>query len=203
MVGPLPWLGLDGVARRSLEFFPGVCRQLCGERLDVGHGVVAEDKADPRVLVPAVEVFGLGESGVAAEQHAAKAGAQAQLHGDIDFTGGAFVGGAVAGAVDQAEDLAGLGQTEDQRMVAPGAVVGDVHALLAAAGRCDQAAIHVEGGLGEKGRRLLGPDLAADVVEDVAQGGEIGGPEAAAEVAGPTIPPRWRCSTPCSATART
>src|SRR5207249_1242170 len=90
---------------------------------------------------------------------------------------------AVAGAVDQAQDLAGLGQGEDQGMVAPGAVVGDVHALLALAGGFDQAAIHVEGGLGEKGRGLLGPNLATDVVEDVTQGRQVGGREAAAEIA--------------------
>ena len=55
------------------------------------------------VGVPAVQVLGLREVGVAAEQHLAEAAPEADRQGAIDFGGGAFVRGPVAGAVDQAQ----------------------------------------------------------------------------------------------------
>jgi len=50
----------------------------------------------------------------------------------------------IAGAIDQAQDFAGLGQADHERMIAPGAVVGDVHAGLARAGGLGERAVHVE-----------------------------------------------------------
>jgi len=38
--------------------------------------------------------------------------------------------GPVAGAVDDADDPAGVGRRDDQRVIAPGAVVGDIDPLL-------------------------------------------------------------------------
>ena len=52
-------------------------------------------------------------------------------------------------------------------MIAPGAVVGNVHALLALAGGFHQEAIHVHQGLREEGGGLLRPHPAAGGVEDV------------------------------------
>ena len=48
----------------------------------------------------------------------------------------------------------------------------------------DQRAVQVDAGLGEERGGLPGPDLAADVVEDVEQRVDVLGLEAAAEVAG-------------------
>src|SRR5206468_511892 len=92
--------------------------------------------------------------------------------------------GPVARPVDDGQDLAGVGQRQHKRVVAPGAVVGDVHALLALAGGLDQGAVHVDARLREEGVRLRGPDADADVVEGVEQAVNVGAAEAAAEVAG-------------------
>ena len=48
----------------------------------------------------------------------------------IEAVGGAFVRGPVARTIDDAQDFAGVGQGDDQRMITPDAVVGDVHACL-------------------------------------------------------------------------
>ena len=74
---------------------------------------------------------------------------------------GALVRGPVAGAVDDAEHLAGVGQRNDQRVITPGAVVGDVDALLAAGAGGDEGAVGVDDGLVEEVGRLLFPDLDA------------------------------------------
>src|ERR1700722_455864 len=68
-------------------------------------------------------------------------------------------------------------------MVAPRAVVGDVHALLAFAGGADQRAIGIDAGLVEEGVGLPGPGALADVVDGVEQRVHIVGLETAAEVA--------------------
>src|SRR5262249_40817835 len=92
--------------------------------------------------------------------------------------------GPIAGAIDEAQDLARVGQGDQQGMVAPDAVVGDVHAFFALAGGGDQAAIDVEDGLLEEGGRLAAPQSDADVVESVLHGVGAGGVKTAAEVAG-------------------
>jgi predicted peroxiredoxin len=93
------------------------------------------------------------------------------------------VRGPVAGAVDQAEYLAGVGQGDDQRVIAPGAVVANVHALLAGTGGGDQAAIHVNLGTLEESVGLLGPNLEPRIVDDIEQGVNVVACEASAEVA--------------------
>jgi hypothetical protein len=150
----------------------------------VRGGVVAEDEADAAVGVPAVEVLGLREVGVAAEQHPAEAAAETDRQGAVHLGGGAFVGGAVGRPVHQAEHFAGVGQGQHQGVVAPGAVVGDVHAPLALAGSLDQEAVHVEDRPVEEVVGVLGPHAHADVVGQVLQPAEGGLVEAAAEVAG-------------------
>jgi hypothetical protein len=69
-------------------------------------------------------------------------------------------------------------------MVAPGAVVGDVHALFAIAGGSDQGAIHVDNGLLEEGGGLLLPNTDADVVKDVLQPIDLVRVETTAEITG-------------------
>ena len=77
-----------------------------------------------------------------------------------------------------------LARVSTSGVIAPGAVVGDVHALLALAGGLDQGAVHVEEGLVEEGRGLAGPDLQARVVDDVEQRLNAVRGKAATEVAG-------------------
>ena len=66
----------------------------------------------------------------------------------------------------------------------PGAVVGDVDALLAAGAGGDEGAVHVEDGLVEELGRLLFPDLDPGPIEDVLEDLDVLRGEAAAEVAG-------------------
>ena len=106
--------------------------QPLGQALEVGHGVDPEDEPDA-VLVPAVQVPGLGEVGVAPEGDLAEPRPAAQGGGLVEVDVGVLVRGPVAAAVDQVQRLGGVGQRDDQRVVAPGPVVGDVHPLLAPA----------------------------------------------------------------------
>src|SRR5437660_12143691 len=69
-------------------------------------------------------------------------------------------------------------------MIAPGAVVSDVHALLTLAGRFHQSPVHINRGQLEERVGLLLPDALADLVEDSLQRGDVRLGEAAAEVAG-------------------
>src|SRR5512144_78926 len=68
-------------------------------------------------------------------------------------------------------------------MVAPGAVVSDVDAVLAAGPGGDERAIDVEDGLLEELGGLLLPDLDPCLIEDVLEGLDVVGGEAPTEVA--------------------
>ncbi len=68
-------------------------------------------------------------------------------------------------------------------MIAPGPLVGNIHALLAGASGAHQRAIHVDDGLLEKGLGLFRPHLQANVVESILQAVDVGEVvEATAEV---------------------
>src|SRR5271157_2343121 len=69
-------------------------------------------------------------------------------------------------------------------MVAPGAVVADVDALLALGVSLDEGAVSVQNRKVEELRRLLGPDTLASLVDGVCQIHDVGLTKAAAEVAG-------------------
>ncbi len=182
-VGALPRFGLYRVARRAFQFPPGAVGQLFGAGHDVGHGVIAEDKTDAAVGVPAVEVLGLGEVGVAAQQHAPEAALEADGQGPIHLLRRSLVRRPIPRPVDQAQDFPRMGQRQHQGVIAPGAVVGDVHALFALTCRGHQGAVHVQRRLLEEGVRLPSPDLDAPGIEDVQQRQHVGAAEASAEVA--------------------
>ena len=105
------------------------------------------------VLVPAVEVLGLGEVGVAPEGDLAEPRPAAEGGGLVEVDVGVLVRGPVAAAVDQVQRLGGVGQRDDQRVVAPGPVVGDVHPLLAPAVGGGERAVGVDERLVEEVRR--------------------------------------------------
>ena len=90
---------------------------------------------------------------------------------------------AVAAAIGQVERLAGIGQRDDQGMIAPGAVVGDIDALLALRVGGDEGAVDVHGRLGEEVGGLLGIDAEPGGVDGLHQVQDVGLAEAAAEVA--------------------
>ena len=70
-----------------------------------------------------------------------------------------------------------------QGVIAPGAVVGDVDALLALGVGADEGAVGVDDRLVEELGGLLGPDAQAGLVDGVHQVQDVGLAEAAAEVA--------------------
>jgi ABC-type methionine transport system permease subunit len=69
-------------------------------------------------------------------------------------------------------------------MISPGAIVSDVHPLLAAGAGGDECAVDVEDGFVEEVGRLLLPDLEPGLIEDILKALDVVGGEAAAEVAG-------------------
>ena len=167
IVRPLPRGGLDLVVGGPTQGMPGAGRQILGDGLQVGQRLEAEDIAQPRIVVPAVQVLRLRELGVSPQQDAAKAAAEAHRRGLIDQRRRPLVRRPIAGPVDDAQDFAGVGQGQHQRVITPRPVVGDVHPLLALAGGLDQEAVHVQEGLLEEGRGLVRPDLQTRVVDDV------------------------------------
>jgi hypothetical protein len=69
-------------------------------------------------------------------------------------------------------------------MVAPGAVISDVHAVLALPLGADQGTVHVNARQFEERRRLPGPGPLADLIEDIDQVVHIVGLKAPTEIAG-------------------
>ena len=104
--------------------------------------------------------------------------------GLVEVDVGVLVRGPVAAAVDQEQRLGGVGQRDDQRVVAPHPVVGDVHPLLAPAVGGGERPVGVDERLVEEGVGLLLPGPQPGLVEDVHQPLDVGLGEAAAEVPG-------------------
>src|SRR5260370_33020598 len=69
-------------------------------------------------------------------------------------------------------------------MIAPAAIVGQVHAGLAGSGRLDPTAIQVDAGFVEERLGLPGPDAQACLIEDLEQDLNMGVAETPAEVPG-------------------
>ena len=166
----------------ALQHFPGVLRQIFREFIELGHGVDAKDKPHARG-VPAVEVLGLREVGVAAQEDAAKARSPAVRDGPIEITGGLLVAGPIARAIHHVQRLARVGQGKHENMITPLALVVDVHALFALARGLDHRAVAVQHSLLKEALRLLTPNLHAGLVEHLLQAADVRGGEAAAEVA--------------------
>jgi hypothetical protein len=111
-----------------------IVSSLVGEGLggldELRDGVEAEDKAHT-VVRPAGEVDGLRERRIPAQEDILEAGAPAELDRAIEVAGRTFVRRPIAAAIDDEERLAGVGERDEQRVVAPDTVVGDAHALPA------------------------------------------------------------------------
>jgi hypothetical protein len=180
----LTWLGFDRVARWSAQSRPRADGQLFRQGPQVEHAIVAEYKANAWVSVPAIEVRSLGEVGVAAEKDTQKTAAKTSGHGAIESLGSALMTGAIAGTIDDAQDFAGIGQADEQRMITPGVVVGDVHAFFALPVGAHQGTVGVDAGLLEKIVRLLFPKLHPRVIEDVLEDVDFVRAEASAIIAG-------------------
>jgi len=94
------------------------------------------------------------------------------------------VTGAIPGAVHEAKNLAGFGERNEQRMIAPRALVGDVHPRFALAGGHHQRTVQVDRRPVEELLGLLGPDVQPRVVDGPHETADVALGEAAAEVAG-------------------
>ena len=134
--------------------------------------------------IPAVEVLGLGEVGVAPEGDPLEPGPAAEGDGLVEVDVGVLVRGPVAAPVDQEQRLGGVGQRDDQRMITPGAVISDVDALLAHSAAGSERAIGVDEGFVEEVVGLLLPDPQSGLVEGLHEPLDVGLGEAAAEVPG-------------------
>jgi hypothetical protein len=128
-------------------------------------------------------MFRLREIGVATQHDFAEPRTQTQKQAPIDFSSGVFVRGPVPRAIDKAQHFGGVGQRYDQGMIAPGPVIGNVHALLALTGGLGQGAVHVEERTVEEGVGLPGPDPQTDFVDGVDECFDTLRREAAAKVA--------------------
>ena len=153
----------------SLQLGPGRCGQILGQRREIGHGVAPEEERHC-LGVPGIELRGLGEVGLAAEGDLEEAGLTAEEDGQVELLGGVLVRRPVAGAIDDADHLAGVGQGNDPGMRSPGAIVSDVHPLLATGAGGDACAVDVEDGFVEEVGRLLLPDLQPGLIEDIPEG---------------------------------
>ena len=123
--------------------------------------------------------FGVAPVGDLAEPRPAAEGG-----GLVQVDVGVLVRGPVAAPVDQVQRLGGVGQRDDQRVIAPRPVVGDVHALLAPAVGGGERPVGVDERLVEEVLGLLLPGPQPGLVEDVHQLLDVGFGEAAAEVPG-------------------
>jgi hypothetical protein len=84
-----------------VQGFPGPGGQILSAGFQIGEGFEAEEKADPRIIVPAVQLFGLRELAVAPQQDAAKTTPETNRQGLVDLFGGSFLRGPIARAVDR------------------------------------------------------------------------------------------------------
>ncbi len=147
-------------------------------------GLEPEDEADVARGVPAIQMLGLSEFGVSPQQDLAEASLKAKRDSLVQEDVGQLLRGAVAAAIEQEQWFGGIGQRDQERMVAVLAVVGEVHPLLALGIARHDGAIGVQNRFLEELGGLLGPDPQAGLIDGVHQGHDIGLSEAAAEVAG-------------------
>ncbi|PRP92118.1 hypothetical protein ENSA7_81740 [Enhygromyxa salina] len=143
---------------------------------------VAKHEADA-IGGPAVEVFGRRECRVTSHQDLLETSATAQRDGFIEEFGGALARRPVAASVDQKQRLVGVRQRNQQRVVAPDALVGHVHAFPALASGPDDAAVDIDAsGLPQQRLASPLPDFYSRIVDEPGQRPDIVGSESPAEV---------------------
>ena len=126
-----PGLGLNFVFRPAFQRCPGAERQIVGQQVQGRAAVVTKDERHIPLLMPAIEVPGLGEVGVSPQRDPAEAGLTTERDALVELLGRALVTGPVAGPVLEPQDFPRVGRCEGQRMVAPHALVIDVDPLPA------------------------------------------------------------------------
>ena len=139
------WTAQEGCVRLTDELDVVARIQASGALHEARIRVVAEYEAHP-VGVPAVEVRGHGKVGVAAQQNVAVAGVATQRDGTVQRCWGSLVRRTAATAVDDEERLPGVGQRDQQRVVAPDALVRQIHPVLAFTSGRDNRTVRVDSG---------------------------------------------------------
>jgi hypothetical protein len=167
----------------TMQGLPSVFRQIVGDVDQVGLGIESENEADAAIVVPAVEMFGLREIGVATQENLAKACAEASATSSVQRLGGALMRRTVARPIDKAHDFAGVGERDEQRMIPPDAIVGDADALFVFGVGGHQGAVRIKDGAVEKVAGLMPPDADANIVIDLLEGVNVNDVETSAEVA--------------------
>ncbi len=111
--GLLTRRGLDRIPRRPFQEAVVFGRQAVCQVLEGVVGLIAEDEADVPRIIPAVEMLGLREVGIA-PQGILRKPAPRQRSTLVQEDVGLLLRGAVAAAIDQVERLGGIGQRDQE-----------------------------------------------------------------------------------------
>ena len=154
-----------------------------------------EEEADVAGFVPAIEMLGLAiEVGERMRMfvwatvsprrgNPPKAALAAQGDRLVQVDVGLLVRGTVATAIEQVQRLGGVGQRDEQGLIAPVPFVVDVDALLTLGVGRNHRAIGIDDRFVEELGRLLGPDAQPRPINEIHQVQDVGYREAAAEIA--------------------
>ena len=184
LVPPLaPLLPFSFPLAGAHQLFPTRFRQPLRPLDEARMGIDPEIKFHPR-LRPTVKMSRQREIRVPAQAHLAKTGLSDQLDTPIHPFGGSLMRGTVARAVDGIEHFSRIGQRHDQRRIAPLPVVADIHPFLAFAAGGGNRPIHVDLRPLEEPGRLLGPDLAAALIDGFHQIHHVGRVKAVDKISG-------------------
>ena len=167
-----------------MQRLPEALRQALRAGHQIGHRIDPKDKPHAGSIIPAVQMLRLAEVRVAPQQHLPKTGGPTQVHRPIIVLGGRLTARAVAAPIDQIQRLARVGQGKQQRMIAPEALVRDIHPLLALARRLGNRAVGLQDGLPKEGLGLLLPDLLPNAIDDLHQMKHLGFAKASTKVSG-------------------
>ena len=169
--------------RRAVEPLPSLGRQITGFLQQSRDRIEAEEKANA-IAVPAVEMGGLAEIGIAAQKDAAEAAFAAQRDRLVKVGRRSVVGRTVARTIHEIERFLGIRQRDEQWVVAPVALERDVHALLAFAERGRDRAVAVDHGFPQEGGWLASPDLPTRLINSIHQGIDLLNAETVTEISG-------------------
>ena len=124
------WFGRRCFERASPPHrFPSRFVKVFGDLNQIWHRVDPEHELHA-IIVPAIEVLRQCEVRVASQDNFAKARRATTLHGKVEVERRVFMARPVATAVGNEQWLAGVRQSDDQRMVPPLTFVVDSDALL-------------------------------------------------------------------------
>ena len=111
--------------------------------------VAPKDKLDYSV-VPAIKLLGLREVGFAPQTEAPETGPAAQFDRAIRLGRRTFMAWTVTASIDQGQNLDIVCQGDYERMVSPGALIGNFDSFHCCRDSLDESAIRIDFGLSTK-----------------------------------------------------